>query len=56
MSTGYTNFDQWFEDFESSVRSKGYLGPIDRDAFEAEYELGMTPENSAIEFVDEMSN
>lgn len=49
-------YEKWFELFTAEVRRLGYAGPIDRDAFEWEFEEGNTPEDSAKSFVDEMND
>jgi hypothetical protein len=49
-------FDNWFDIFTDEVTKLGYLGPIDKDTFESNYENDKSPEDSAKEFVKEMND
>jgi hypothetical protein len=50
------DFDQWFDIFTDCVRKLGHKGPIDKYAFEWDYEDGKTPEYSAEEWMKEMKS
>lgn len=50
------SFDEWFDLFQDEAKKLGYRGPIDKYAFEFDYEeLGKTPEQAAKEFVDDLN-
>lgn len=50
-----TTFEEWFDIFIDKCSSLGYDGAIDKGTFEFEHENGMSPEESAISFVKEMT-
>jgi len=55
-TTDMMDFDGWFDIFTDECRNLGYNGPIDRDAFEDEFNNGdfKEPEEAAKDFVLEM--
>lgn len=48
-------FTEWFEELEFKLRSMGYRGPIDRESFEIHWVFGMSVNDQAREFMDEMT-
>lgn len=49
------SFDEWFDIFTGKARELGYDGPIDRDTFKDDYDEDASPQDIAIEFVEEMN-
>lgn len=51
------DFDNWFDIFIDCVRKQhGYKGPVDRDSANDDYVAGLSPEQAAKLFVDEMNS
>lgn len=52
----FGDFDTWFDIFQSEMRNThSYGGPIDKYAFESEYEEGKSPEQAANDWFVEMN-
>jgi len=48
--------DNWFEIFMETLRKLGYTGPVDQSSFVEDWEGDESPENSAMEFFEEISS
>jgi hypothetical protein len=49
------DFESWFGIMSEKVRALGYHGPIDKDAFEDDYNNDKSPEKVAEELFKEMT-
>ena len=52
----YDSFEEWYDRFVEEVRALNYHGPIDKDAFEDDYNAGIEPHYAAETFVEEMNS
>jgi hypothetical protein len=50
------SFDEWKDKFKAEVDALGYTGPVDEDSFETEYDIDVSPEEAARDFVTEMED
>ncbi|HMN07070.1 MAG TPA: hypothetical protein PKD45_15250 [Flavobacteriales bacterium] len=53
MHDDYPNYNEWYSDFLTEVKARGYHGPVDKEGIRGYYEVyELYPDEAARHFID----